>query len=78
MTSNPLMRGTLSDKGAVFGKCHGEGRLWYPAEMVTILVAAEDNRSLNMNDGIFKPFYPPPPRFCKINIWLHYVYSSRL
>lgn len=32
---------------------------WYPQEMVPFLVVAENGKSADKNDGIFKPFYFP-------------------
>lgn len=66
--------GTLSDKGWLFERLTVKDILWYPEEIVPILVVAEDSKSLDKNDVLFKPFYFPFFHFfCKIKIWLHYV-----
>lgn len=48
--------------------------LWYPEKIIPVLVVAEDSKSLDENDVIFKSLYFPFLRFsCKIKIWSHYI-----
>lgn len=66
--------GLCQTRGQLFERVTVKDILWYPQEMVPILVVAENSKSPDKNDGIFKHFYFPFFHFfCKIKIWLHDV-----
>lgn len=78
MTSSTLMGVLCQTRRLLFERVTVKDILWYPEEMVPVLVVAEDSKSLDKNYVIFKPFYFPFFHlFCKIKIWLH-CYSSEL
>lgn len=74
MASSTLMGVLCQTRGLLFERVTVKDILWYPEEMVPVLVVAEDSKSLDKNDVIFKTFYFPFFHFfCKTKIWLHYV-----
>lgn len=60
--------------GQLFKRFSVKDVLWYPEKMIPVLVVAEDSKSLDENDVIFKSLYFHFLHFsCKIKIWSHYI-----
>lgn len=58
MTSSTLMGVLCQTRRLLFERVTVKDILWYPEEMVPVLVVAEDSKSLDKNYVIFKPFFP--------------------